>query len=104
MFAEAIRTPLMWIPDEDIVFVFNVIRIPISDNATETARMIEQNRVLYDCIRNAGGIPYPVGASPLTTEDWKNHFGSKWHRFEQATWQYYPSHVPTPGYGLLGRT
>jgi len=104
MFTKAIRTPMVRMPDEDIVFVFNVIRIPASDDAAETARMIEQNRVLYDRIRNAGGVLYPVSALPLTVEDWKNHFGSKWQRFEQAARQYDPSHILTPGYGLFGQT
>ena len=103
MFTRAIRTPLMRMPDEDVVFVFNVIRIPASDDAAQTARMVEQNRVLYDRIRNTGGVLYPVSALPLTAEDWKSHFGSNWQRFQQAARQYDPSHVLTPGYGLFGQ-
>ena len=104
MFTKAIRTPLVRMPDEDIVFVFNVIRIPASDDAAEKARMIEQNRVLYDRIRNAGGALYPVSALPMTAEDWKDHFGSKWQRFEQAARKYDPSHILTPGYDPFAQT
>ena len=97
----ACRTPLLRLPDEEVVFPFNVIRIPTSNDAPAMQRMVEQNRALYDRIRSAGGIQYPVGAFPMSRSDWKDHFGSSWTRLAEAKRRHDPGNLLTPGYGIF---
>src|SRR5262249_10209118 len=68
----AFRTPLLRLPDEDVVFPFNIIRIPTSNDAAQAEQAVAQNRVLYDRIRAAGGVQYPVGAFRMSRDDWKD--------------------------------
>jgi cytokinin dehydrogenase len=103
MFTSAIRTPLVRMPDEEVVFPFNLIRIPASNDSAQVERMIAQNRVLYERIRDAGGVLYPVSAIPMSPDDWKDHFGLKWRRFEEAARHFDPRSILTPGYDIFGR-
>ena len=77
LLTKAFRTPLVRLPEEDIVFVFNLIRIPASNDAAVAERMVSENRTLYDRIREAGGVQYPVGAFAMSSDDWTAHFGSR---------------------------
>ena len=97
----ACRTPLLRLPDEEVVFLFNVIRIPTSNDAPAMQGMVEQNRALYHRIRSAGGIQYPVGAFPMSRSDWKDHFGSSWTRLADAKRRHDPGNLLTPGYGIF---
>lgn len=101
MLTNAYRTPLLRLPDEDVVFPFNVIRMPTSNDTAVMQQMVAQNRALYDRIRSAGGIQYPVGAFPMSQNDWKVHFGSSWPRLAEAKRHHDPDNLLTPGYGIF---
>jgi FAD/FMN-containing dehydrogenase len=66
-----------------------------------TARMVAQNRALYDRIRRAGGVLYPVSAFSMSPDDWKDHFGPSWPRFRQAKQRHDPGNLLTPGYNVF---
>jgi cytokinin dehydrogenase len=66
----------------NVVFPFNLIRIPPSNDAASAEQMVAKNRMLYELICAAGGFQYPVGALPMY--DWKHHFGSKWSLLTDA--------------------
>jgi cytokinin dehydrogenase len=104
MSTTAVRTPLARLPDEAVVFSFNLIRIPASNDRAKSERMVAQNRMLYDRIRDAGGALYPVSAMPMSSDDWQRHFGSAWRALRDAMQQYNRANILTPGYGLLDRT
>jgi cytokinin dehydrogenase len=104
MSTTAVRTPQARLPDDPVVFPFNLIRIPASNDRSSAERMVVQNRVLYDRIRNAGGTLYPVSATPMSPDDWRHHFGSAWRPLRDAMQQYDPANILTPGYDLLDRT
>jgi FAD/FMN-containing dehydrogenase len=87
------------LPD-DVVFPFNLIRIPASNDVAGMEQMIAQNRALYDRIRDAGGVQYPVGAFPMS-HDWKDHFGSSWPRLREAKRRNDPNNLLTPGYNVF---
>ena len=74
----AVRTPQARLTDEPVVFPFNLIRIPASNDRSSAERMVAQNRALYERIRDAGGTLYPVSAMPMSSDDWRHHFGSAW--------------------------
>ncbi|WFU15076.1 FAD-binding protein [Bradyrhizobium sp. CB3481] len=98
MRTNACRTPLLRLPDEDVVFPFNVIRMPPSDDRAATERMVAQNRSLYERLRSAGAMQYPVSAFPMSQDDWKDHFGPGWARFAENKRQLDPAGLLTPGY------
>jgi len=97
----AFRTPLVRLPDESLVFPFNVIRMPASNDPATTERMVAQNRALYDRIRKAGGLQYPVGAFAMSRDGWADHFGSSWPRFSEAKRRYDPGNLLAPGYDVF---
>ena len=101
LLTSAFRTPLVRLPDEDVVFPFNVIRIPPSTDPLTTARMVSQNRTLYDRIHKAGGVQYPVGALSMSTDDWKDHFGMDWQRLREKKRRYDPDNSFAPGYNVF---
>jgi cytokinin dehydrogenase len=101
LLTRAFRTPLVRLPAEDIVFVFNLIRIPASNDAATAARMVAENRTLYDRIREAGGVQYPVGAFAMSPFDWEVHFGSGWPQLREAKRRYDPGHLLAPGYNVF---
>jgi cytokinin dehydrogenase len=101
LLTSAFHTPLVRLPKEDIVFVFNLIRIPASNDATAAERMVADNRRLYDRIREAGGVQYPVGAFAMSSGDWEVHFGSSWPQLREAKRRHDPGHLLAPGYNIF---
>ena len=97
---EQITTPLFRLPAEDVVFPFNLVRFPPND-PTQAAQLVSQNRVLYERVRAAGGVLYPVSGFPLTPVDWREHFGDLWPAVRSAKERFDPRHGLTPGQGLF---
>jgi len=95
------RAPLERMPDGPVAFVFNVVRIPATDDAQQVERMIASNREIYQRIRAAGGVLYPVSAFPMSSDDWQQHFGPAWARLAEARRRYDPGNLLTPGYNLF---
>jgi len=100
MFTKPLRTPLVRLPNESIVFPFNLVRIPESNDVAKVEQMVAKNRALYDRIRGTGGVQYPVGAFPMSSDEWKDHFGSKWTFLQEAKRRYDPLGTLTPGYNV----
>ena len=101
LLTKAFHTPLVRLPEEDIVFVFNLIRIPASNDAAAAERMVAENRTLFDRIREAGGVQYPVSAFAMSPFDWEIHFGSGWPQLREAKRRYDPGHLLAPGYNVF---
>jgi cytokinin dehydrogenase len=101
MSTEAVRTPLVRLPGENVVFPFNLVRIPASNDLAKVDRMVAKNRVLYERIRAAGGLLYPVSAFPMSSNDWTDHFGTKWSLLHDARRRYDPLATLTPGYNVF---
>jgi cytokinin dehydrogenase len=106
LFTSAFRTPLVRLPEgdvgpDDVVFPFNVIRIPTSNDPATVELLVAQNRLLYDLIRKAGGVQYPVGAFPMSVNDWNDHFGSSLPLLSAARRRYDPGNSLTPGYNVF---
>ena len=97
----AFRTPLVRLPDDETVFPFNLIRIPASNDPLAAGVMVAQNRTLYDRIRSAGGVLYPVSAFSMSSVDWQDHFGPYWSQFREAKRRYDPANLLTPGYNVF---
>jgi cytokinin dehydrogenase len=101
MLTTSVHTPLVRLPKENVVFAFNLIRIPPSNDVASAEQMVAKNRMLYERIRAAGGFQYPVSALPMSSNDWKHHFGSKWSLLADAKRRYDPLNILAPGYNLF---
>jgi cytokinin dehydrogenase len=100
MRTSALRTPLVRMPENGIAFPFNIIRIPAANDMAAAERMVAKNRSLYERVKSAGGVLYPVSAFPMSGEDWKDHFGSMWELLLEVKRHYDPKHTLTPGYEI----
>lgn len=97
----AITSPLLRTPSEGLCFAFNFVRVPTTADLDNAHRLVESNRAVYERIRNAGGTLYPVSAFPMSPGDWRRHFGSEFHRLDEAKQKFDPDHVLTPGYDVF---
>lgn len=98
---EAVRTPLLRMPEEPIAFTFNVIRLPDTDSAAAAERLVAHNRSFYEKINQKGGILYPVSAFPMSSLDWRQHFGERWMLLKNAKQRFDPGGTLAPGYELF---
>jgi hypothetical protein len=80
----AFRTPLLRIPAGSLMFPFNIVRLPATNDQAAIDQMVAQNRMFYDGIRNAGGLLYPVTAMAMSKNDWKAHFGPSYSLLSSA--------------------
>ena len=97
----AITSPLLRTPSEGLCFAFNFVRVPTTADLDDAHRLVESNRAVYERVRSAGGTLYPVSAFPMSNEDWRRHFGSAFHRLDEAEKKFDPDHVLTPGYDVF---
>jgi FAD/FMN-containing dehydrogenase len=96
-----ITSPLARLPADDLCHAFNLVRIPATDDAGEITRLIEDNRALYERVREARGTLYPVSALPMNREDWRRHFGPAFGRLSDAKRRFDPANLLTPGYPIF---
>ena len=98
---DAVASPLLQLPADRLCYAFNLIRIPTTPEQTETDRLVEANRAIYDRLRDAGGVLYPVSAFPMSHRDWRRHFGDTWNELRRAKRRSDPRRVLTPGYDVF---
>lgn len=93
------RRPLLRLPDGDKAFLIDVMAT--AADASGAAAMTASNRVLYERNRLGGGTMYPIGAVPLTGDDWRQHYGPEWGTLRAAKARFDPGGVLTPGPGIF---
>jgi FAD/FMN-containing dehydrogenase len=94
-----IKRPLIRLPDEEIVFRFQLSRVlPVS---TDAQSMIALNRTLYERARDMGGYRLTSSAVPFTQADWIRHYGPVWPFVRAAKARFDPNNVLTPGHGMF---
>jgi cytokinin dehydrogenase len=99
MRTNAFHTSLARLPQDNVAFSFNVVRV--GTGKEKAPQLVSQNRALYEQIRAAGGVLYPVSAFPMSSEDWKLHFATRWPVLAEARRRYDPHNVLTPGYEVF---
>jgi FAD/FMN-containing dehydrogenase len=95
----AMKRPLVRLPDEEIVYRFQLSRILPA--GTDTQSMIALNRTLYERARDMGGYRLTSSAVPMSQADWKLHYGPAWQTVQAAKSKYDPKNVLTPGHGIF---
>lgn len=98
---QAVTSPLLRLPADDLCYAFNLVRIPATADAAVADRLVTANRALYERLRAVGGTLYPVSAFPMSRADWRRHFGAAWGRLRAAKHRFDPGHVLTPGYEVF---
>ena len=95
----AIKRPLTRMPDEEIIYRFQLSRtLPVG---TDTASMIALNRMLYERARDMGGYRMTSSAVAMSQDDWKRHYGPVWPAVQAAKTKFDPKNVLTPGHGMF---
>jgi cytokinin dehydrogenase len=97
----AISSPLLRMPADDLCYAFNFVRIPATSDASEANRLVDANKAIYGRVKAAGGTLYPVSAFPMSTGEWRDHFGSAFGQLDAAKQQYDPDKTLTPGYEIF---
>ncbi|MGH3877530.1 MAG: FAD-binding protein [Actinophytocola sp.] len=97
----AIDTPLLRLPADELCHAFNLVRVPTTDDADNAQRLVAANKAMYERVKAAGGVLYPVSAFPLSKDEWREHFGPVYDQLAAAKRKYDPDEVLTPGYGIF---
>ena len=92
--------PLFRVPDEEIVFLFSILRTAPPD-ASAIAKMLADNRKFFERNRDRGGYRYAINAIPFSQTDWKQHFHPVWGKLIAAKRRYDPDSILTPGQGIF---
>jgi hypothetical protein len=102
---DKLRTPLLRVPDEPVIFLFSVLRTaaPDAGGALGAEAMLAADRALFERARDLGGYDYPIGSIPKTHADWRTHFGPEWPFFTAARRRYDPAGILTPGQAIFPR-
>ena len=96
--------PLFRVPASREAFHLSLLRTAAPPTPDVIARMLTDNRTLYDQAFAVGGTRYIIGAIPdFTPRDWRRHFGDAWHFLAHAKHRFDPDHILTPGQGIFPR-
>lgn len=98
--------PLVRVPDAEdgewfwLVGVLTESNVPGADPVFANT-MLARNHDLWQKAVTAGGTLDPEGATRLTTEEWRTHFGPVWTQFSRAKRRFDPDGILTPGPGIF---
>jgi cytokinin dehydrogenase len=98
---DAISSPLLQLPSENLIYAFNFVRVPATDDPANAHRLVEANTATYGRVTASGGVLYPVSALPLSRGEWHHHFGSAFDQLSAAKEKFDPKKVLTPGYEIF---
>ena len=97
------RQPLSRLPDDDLVFLFDITTAANFPGfePTYAAAKRARNRLWYDQARAVGGTRYPIGTLTFDRDDWRRHYGPEWLRVNISKTFFDPDHLLTPGPGVF---
>ncbi|MFD5090720.1 FAD-binding protein [Amycolatopsis thailandensis] len=98
---DRLKTPLLRVPPGEFSWLFSPLRTGSPDDPLHNARLIELNVDLHRRARGLGGKVYPSNTLPMTTEDWREHFGPEWPKLADAKARYAPGNLLNPGQRLM---
>ncbi|WP_405866539.1 FAD-binding protein [Streptomyces sp. NBC_00005] len=98
---ERLTTPLLRATDDEVPYLFAVLRATPPDDTATVDRLLAANRSAYEATAAVGGTQYPVGSIPFTRADWRTHFGSAWPALKAAKRTYDPRGILVPGQGIF---
>jgi cytokinin dehydrogenase len=93
----AARPYALRLPEEEQVVLFDICTSGSPEDPDYVPTQLDKARSMYERARALGGTLYPIGSTPLTTEDWRTHYGSGYQALRTAKEHYDPANVLTPG-------
>ncbi|AGM06009.1 FAD linked oxidase domain-containing protein [Amycolatopsis keratiniphila] len=97
---DRLKTALFSVPPGELSWLFSPLRVGLPEDPLHNARLLELNVDLYWKARDLGGKVYPSNALPMSTEDWRAHFGDAWPKLADAKARYAPGNLLNPGQRL----
>lgn len=97
-----LRSPFVRVPDDDVLWLFDILRFPTPD-PTVVAAQLADNRRIFEQARDAGGKRYPISAVEMSGRDWVQHYGGAWFFVLAAKARFDPRNTLTPGQGIFRR-
>ena len=98
---DGFTTPNFRIPEGDTFFLFGLLRNAIPPTPERAAELTAANRQLFEQARAVGGYFYPVDSVPMSPDDWRQHFGSRWPQLFAAKRAFDPDALLAPGQGVF---
>lgn len=98
--AQRFTRPLLRVPAGELIWQLDILRNALPATATAD-EMLSANRVLLQRARRIGGLAYPVGATPVSRQEWARHYGRAWPGFLRAKRRYDPERILSPGQGIF---
>ncbi|MCH5671265.1 FAD-binding protein [Streptomyces gilvus] len=96
----ALHAPLLRRPPGELLCLLSLMRTAPPDRPDVVRELVAANRAVYEAALAVGGVVHPVGALPMTPDDWHAHFGPAWADLARAKDRYDPHHILTRGCGL----
>ncbi|MGH4023237.1 MAG: FAD-binding protein [Pseudonocardiaceae bacterium] len=97
---DRLRAPQIRVPDSELAWLFALLRTTGADDPTAGPAMVEANRACYDRAVAQGAIAYPINALPMSSDDWRAHFGPCWAQLSTAKKEFDPRGILNPGPGI----
>ncbi|HTQ79482.1 MAG TPA: FAD-binding protein [Thermoanaerobaculia bacterium] len=95
------QAPNFRVPDGDTFFLFGLLRNAIPPTPERSAQLVAANRTLFEQARALGGYFYPVDSVPMSTADWRRHFGLRWPQVVVDKKLFDPDALLAPGQGVF---
>ena len=93
----AARPYALRLPEEEHIALFDICSSGSPEDPDYVPTQLDKARAMYERARALGGTLYPIGSTPLTTEDWRTHYGPGYQTLRAAKEDYDPAHILTPG-------
>ena len=80
----AARPYALRLPEEEQVVLFDICTSGSPEDPDYVPTQLHKARAMYERARARGGTLYPIGSTPLTTEDWRAHYGPGYQALRKA--------------------
>ncbi|HEX7186449.1 MAG TPA: oxidoreductase, partial [Thermoanaerobaculia bacterium] len=100
---DGFTVPNLRVPEGETFFLFGLLRNAIPPTPERAAELTAANRRLFELARAVGGYFYPVDSVPMSPDDWRQHFGSRWPQLFAAKQAFDPDALLAPGQGVFPR-
>jgi FAD/FMN-containing dehydrogenase len=97
----ALQPYALRLPEEEQVVLLDVCTSGAPEDPDYVPTQLHKARAMYEQARALGGTLYPIGSTPLTTEDWRAHHGPGYPALRTAKENYDPANILTPGAGVI---
>lgn len=98
----ACNTPLLRLPNEDVVWLMAIIRKIPPDEPELLQKGIDGNNDFLARAQFAGGYPYhAANYASRSPEYWRQHFGDAWAILQPAKHEHDPRNILTPGQNIF---